>query len=386
MRHRADGDRQGADPPWKSLGLRQRRKLTRHLAHCEPCRRAARQAGMDESFFRAPTLPAKIAALLPLLPSLRGHRGAAPDTTVTGSLPLAARPLGTRALQAIHALGDPSGPLGGLGREAWLPPLRQRYWRGRGPGWWSGSVAPPARLTIRTLRLLLWGPTVTSEATRSARGLSSVQQAAGLKLHRPAPKRSSGARQAAHRRGPRARTSTVPAGKKSPAAVRRRGGHARAGSAGSSSSENGGNVVMGISGHGLLSTVGGGSAMAKVQSLSPRLNLPGLPALPRAAASLPGSVGPAQVPPVPPAHLPAPTPTPPPGVPAASAVRSAAGSGAQGGPDRRGDGRQPERRGDRPRRLWDTEAIGAWRSLVARTVRVGEVPGSNPGAPIVNPE
>ena len=28
--------------------------------------------------------------------------------------------------------------------------------------------------------------------------------------------------------------------------------------------------------------------------------------------------------------------------------------------------------------------IGAWRSLVARTVRVGEVPGSNPGAPIEN--
>src|SRR2546423_15320982 len=27
-------------------------------------------------------------------------------------------------------------------------------------------------------------------------------------------------------------------------------------------------------------------------------------------------------------------------------------------------------------------AVGAWRSLVARTVRVGEVPGSNPGAPI----
>jgi hypothetical protein len=28
------------------------------------------------------------------------------------------------------------------------------------------------------------------------------------------------------------------------------------------------------------------------------------------------------------------------------------------------------------------EGLGAWRSLVARTVRVGEVPGSNPGAPI----
>ena len=33
--------------------------------------------------------------------------------------------------------------------------------------------------------------------------------------------------------------------------------------------------------------------------------------------------------------------------------------------------------------LWDTAGfVGAWRSLVARTVRVGEVPGSNPGAPI----
>jgi hypothetical protein len=34
--------------------------------------------------------------------------------------------------------------------------------------------------------------------------------------------------------------------------------------------------------------------------------------------------------------------------------------------------------------VWDTEGcVGAWRSLVARAVRVGEVPGSNPGAPIV---
>ena len=33
--------------------------------------------------------------------------------------------------------------------------------------------------------------------------------------------------------------------------------------------------------------------------------------------------------------------------------------------------------------MWNTgERVGAWRSLVARTVRVGEVPGSNPGAPI----
>ncbi len=35
------------------------------------------------------------------------------------------------------------------------------------------------------------------------------------------------------------------------------------------------------------------------------------------------------------------------------------------------------------RSVWDTAVcVGAWRSLVARAVRVGEVPGSNPGAPI----
>src|SRR5438105_6460104 len=31
----------------------------------------------------------------------------------------------------------------------------------------------------------------------------------------------------------------------------------------------------------------------------------------------------------------------------------------------------------------DSPSFGAWRSLVARTVRVGEVPGSNPGAPML---
>lgn len=37
----------------------------------------------------------------------------------------------------------------------------------------------------------------------------------------------------------------------------------------------------------------------------------------------------------------------------------------------------------RERPVWDTgPCVGAWRSLVARAVRVGEVPGSNPGAPI----
>ena len=46
---------------------------------------------------------------------------------------------------------------------------------------------------------------------------------------------------------------------------------------------------------------------------------------------------------------------------------------------------RPSRVAD-PQGLWNTGLIGAWRSLVARTVRVGEVPGSNPGAPIKAPQ
>ena len=45
----------------------------------------------------------------------------------------------------------------------------------------------------------------------------------------------------------------------------------------------------------------------------------------------------------------------------------------------------PAGAGSRPRRLCDNPASpGAWRSLVARTVRVGEVPSSNLGAPIAS--
>ena len=63
-------------------------------------------------------------------------------------------------------------------------------------------------------------------------------------------------------------------------------------------------------------------------------------------------------------------------------ARSAAGSGAFGGWMGPGPARSADRLARfRPPPLWDTESIGAWRSLVARTVRVGEVPGSNPGAP-----
>ena len=51
-------------------------------------------------------------------------------------------------------------------------------------------------------------------------------------------------------------------------------------------------------------------------------------------------------------------------------------------PSARQSSAPPQGRTRSPARSGIIAALGAWRSLVARTVRVGEVPGSNPGAPM----
>lgn len=103
----------GDERPIRSLGLRQRGQLARHLAHCQPCRRTARMAGLDESLFHAPGLIGKIAALLPF-PWLRLRRSTKAEESVM-SAGAHTVSLG-RPLQALAQLGDPSGPLAGLGR------------------------------------------------------------------------------------------------------------------------------------------------------------------------------------------------------------------------------------------------------------------------------
>jgi len=72
----------------RSLGVRERRQLARHLAHCQPCRVTAHLAGVDEAAVRS-GLGAKIAALLPF-PALRWwpfSRAARVAAARTGSHP-----------------------------------------------------------------------------------------------------------------------------------------------------------------------------------------------------------------------------------------------------------------------------------------------------------
>ena len=102
--------------PLRSLGLKERRLLARHLSHCQPCRRHARMAGVDESFFKTPSIAAKIAALLPLpwLRPRRGHRGAG-SATASHHGPQSSV-VAVQSLQNAAAYVDPSGPAAGLGR------------------------------------------------------------------------------------------------------------------------------------------------------------------------------------------------------------------------------------------------------------------------------
>jgi RNA polymerase sigma factor (sigma-70 family) len=58
--------------PHYSLGIRDRRRIARHLAHCQACRAHARSAGFDESILNMPSVAARIAALMPI-PFLRGR-------------------------------------------------------------------------------------------------------------------------------------------------------------------------------------------------------------------------------------------------------------------------------------------------------------------------
>jgi RNA polymerase sigma factor (sigma-70 family) len=107
-----DGDQLRSSP---ALGLRERRQVARHLAHCQPCRRHARRGDVDESLFSSPGLARKLAALLPIpwLPWRGGHarhaiapRALAVQQSTAGYADLLANSGGLgRAAAAIAAIG-----------------------------------------------------------------------------------------------------------------------------------------------------------------------------------------------------------------------------------------------------------------------------------------
>jgi RNA polymerase sigma factor (sigma-70 family) len=55
----------GAALRLKALGIKERRRLTQHLSHCQACRHEARLAGIDETLLKPRSIREKIAALVP---------------------------------------------------------------------------------------------------------------------------------------------------------------------------------------------------------------------------------------------------------------------------------------------------------------------------------
>jgi RNA polymerase sigma factor (sigma-70 family) len=71
------------------LGVRDSRRLARHVAHCQPCRREALAAGLDRDLIARPPLhrraAAKVGSWLPVPALLRSRRGG--GTGIAGQLP-----------------------------------------------------------------------------------------------------------------------------------------------------------------------------------------------------------------------------------------------------------------------------------------------------------
>jgi RNA polymerase sigma factor (sigma-70 family) len=97
--------------PHYSLGIRDRRRIARHLAHCQSCRAHARTAGFDESILNMPSVAARIAALLPI-PLLRGRWSAFHGLSIHRPRP------SVLALRSVHTLARSSDQIVGAGTGA----------------------------------------------------------------------------------------------------------------------------------------------------------------------------------------------------------------------------------------------------------------------------
>jgi RNA polymerase sigma factor (sigma-70 family) len=96
----------------RAIGIKERRLVARHLAHCQPCRRHARLAGCEDSFIEGTGVLGKIAALLPLPAWLRFRR----DGHVSRAV--AARTHSLDAIQSVAGAANGSSPFPGVGRAA----------------------------------------------------------------------------------------------------------------------------------------------------------------------------------------------------------------------------------------------------------------------------
>ena len=148
--------------PHYSLGIRDRRRIARHLAHCQTCRAHARAAGFDESILSMPSVAARIAVLLPI-PFLRARWGALERLGSRGERPplLALRSVHTFARSSAQIVGASSGAGRGAATAAAL------VLAGVGSGIVSTTYSPSATSFHRTAHAAIY-PASPAAATGTA--------------------------------------------------------------------------------------------------------------------------------------------------------------------------------------------------------------------------
>lgn len=157
-----------------AVGMRDQRRMARHLAHCQPCRRYAGRAGVElGSVSRPAAAAARIAALLPLpaflrrrggddASSLLGHGGSAGQWSANvaavvdpGLAASWAKAVATAATVAVAGMGagavlSDRAPLGSTGSTgSAVPPFAQTPALGLFAGGHEGAAAERARAVER---------------------------------------------------------------------------------------------------------------------------------------------------------------------------------------------------------------------------------------------
>jgi RNA polymerase sigma factor (sigma-70 family) len=202
-----------ADAGLRSAGLRDQRRVARHLAHCQPCRRHAHLAGANvHELVRPASAAARVAAFLPLPAFLRRRWGASDDAAPILSQQ-AARPAAQWSAQVAAAL-DPGAlsswakaaaavatvALAGVGGSAigHRGPVPHRT----GPAAAHGAAGQDAR-SARSRPAGASGPVqaaADAAAARSATTTSSAGGRSGAGQTGSAPAPATGAGKASHQR------------------------------------------------------------------------------------------------------------------------------------------------------------------------------------------
>src|SRR4051812_9707617 len=219
-----------ADSGGRPMGVRDERKLARHVSYCQPCRRAAYSAGFDVAALAAQkSMREKIAALLPIPAFLKrrwlgggghGHGGGSVSKLTSAASQYAEPMSGWAKAAAVAATVAVAGAGAGVATT---------HGTDRTPAAPAQKAPAGAGLQPATAQKQAAG---TARAARSSRGSTTTSAKASTRSRRS----GSGARRSASAGGSRGSSSSKPTASGGSSG----GGGAAKGAAGGSSSAGGG--------------------------------------------------------------------------------------------------------------------------------------------------